>query len=124
MSLEIINRFCPFCFLKEKNSNLEISSKTNLSVLTYKELKDCWNNVLKRNFFFPYYRCQCGGLYNKEYFSLKSLNELYSKMKENIHSEDKNLDIKTKIHYISMLSPYGQFNNALEIGAVKPDIYI
>ena len=37
-------------------------------------------------------------------------------MKENIHTGDKNMDIKTKIHYISILSQHGPFNNVLEIG--------
>ena len=117
MSLEIVDRACPFCFQQDKNSNLEISSKVEYSTLTESELRTIWNNVFSRKFFFSYFRCECGGLYNKEYFSIKSLNELYSGMKENIHTGDKNSDIKTKIHYISMLSPYEQFNNVLEIGA-------
>ena len=116
MSLEIVDRVCPFCFQQVKNSNLEISAKVEYSALSESELKTIWNNVFNRNFFFPYFRCECGGLYNKKYFSIKSLKELYSRMKENIHTEDKDLDIKTKIHYISILSKHGSFNNVLEIG--------
>ena len=116
MSLEIVSRFCPFCFQQDKNSNLEISSKVEYSTLTESELRTIWDNVFNRKFFFSYFRCECGGLYNKKYFSIKSLKELYSRMKENIHTEDKDLDIKTKIHYISILSKRGSFNNVLEIG--------
>jgi len=115
MSLEIVSRSCPFCFLQDKKLNLEINSKATYSDFTEKELKIIWNDFPNKKFFFPYYRCECGGLYNKEYFSIKSLNELYSKMTENVFIE-KNLDIKTKISYISILSQNGSFNNVLEIG--------
>ena len=99
MSLEIIDRVCPFCFQQDKNSYLEISSKVEYSTLTESEVRTIWNNVFNRKFFFSYFRCECGGLYNKEYFSIKSLKELYSKMKENIHTGDKNMDIKTMKHF-------------------------
>ena len=116
MSLEIVNRSCPFCFQEGRNSNLEINSKVTHTAFTDDELRNIWSSIFNKNFFFSYYRCECGGLYNKEYFSIKSLNELYSGMKENIHTGDKNLDIKNKIHYISILSQHGSFNNVLEIG--------
>ena len=52
MSLEIIDRVCPFCFQQDKNSYLEVSSKVEYSTLTESEVRTIWNNVFNRKFFF------------------------------------------------------------------------
>ena len=39
MSLEIVSRFCPFCFQQDKNSNLETNVQVNSNVVIKENCK-------------------------------------------------------------------------------------
>ena len=71
---------------------------------------------------FPYHRCKCGLLTNKNFLNQSSLKYLYSDMKENIHTNDTELnDLKTKLGYLgqikNILNSKKNDLNILEIGA-------
>ena len=87
MNLNFTELNCSICKSAIKSPPLitpEINPMNDLEIK-----KTNWSNlekITKKRIFFPYYRCKCGLLTNKNFLNLSSLKYLYSDMKENIHA--------------------------------------
>ena len=119
MKINFINRDCPVCSENIKNSAEiipDINPTNNDDII-----KAYWTGFFKSRVFFPYFRCLCGFLYNKNFPDENSLQTLYSKQDDNIISGDIKLDLKTKINYLIQLKNLFSSNarnlKILEIGA-------
>jgi len=84
-------------------------------------LANYWRHLLKKSCFFTFHRCaNCHLLYSPDYFSEKTLAELYSSMDDNVHSGDAALSEATQVSYVDAIARYTKrAANYLEIG---PDI--
>lgn len=117
--INLIDRNCPVC-----NANLnkqpsilpDINPEHHIDII-----KNYWRGIYKQKFFFPYFRCECGTLYNKKFFDNESINELYSDMGDNVHSGDIKLDIRTKKEYLKQIKNIFSLKHkkikVLEVGA-------
>tara|TARA_B100000787_G_C16195897_1_gene300816 strand:- start:227 stop:1123 length:897 start_codon:yes stop_codon:yes gene_type:complete len=119
MKINFINRDCPVCSENINNSAEiipDINPTNNDDII-----KAYWTGFFKSHVFFPYFRCLCGFLYNKNFPDENSLQTLYSKQDDNIISGDIKLDLKTKINYLIQLKNLFSSNarnlKILEIGA-------
>ena len=122
MNLNFTELNCSICKSAIKSPPLitpEINPMNDLEIK-----KTNWSNlekITKKRIFFPYYRCKCGLLTNKNFLNRSSLKYLYSDMKENIHANDtENNDLKTKLGYLNqikdVLTQQKKDFNILEIG--------
>ncbi len=119
MKISFDERNCPIC----KNPALDIS-EINPDIdpgSDEKIIKKYWAGFYKDNVFFPYYRCNCGFLFNRKFPDQESLQMLYSDEKDNVIHGDLELDLKTKKYYLKQLNfsvtDYQRKYNILEIGA-------
>ena len=117
--INIVERNCQIC----KNSLVDVS-EINPDIdprLDEKIIKKYWSGFYKNNVFFPYYRCNCGFLFNKSFPDEESLKKLYSNEKDNVIHGDLELDLKTKKYYLRQLNfslnNFEKSYNVLEIGA-------
>ena len=119
MTINLEKRNCPICRTISTNIS-EIDPDIN-PVSNKQIIKDYWDGSFKNNVFFPYFRCKCGLLFNREFPDKTSLNNLYSNREDNVIFGDLTLDIKTKKNYLSQLKDFlpNNENNykILEIGA-------
>ena len=114
---------CAICKSSIKNLPSIVPEINPMSDVKIK--KKNWSNLKKivnKRTFFPYHRCKCGLLTNKNFLNQSSLKYLYSDMKENIHTNDTELnDLKTKLGYLgqikNILNSKKNDLNILEIGA-------
>lgn len=95
-----VERKCPICDDPKGTEfiNPDLHPKDNLE-----RAEDCWRGFYKQKIFFPYFRCECGFLYCKEYFSPDHLNKLYSNMSDNVYSGDSETDYMTKDMYVERI---------------------
>lgn len=117
--LEFIKRDCPSC--GSSRAQMDIKASKVADELPYNQLKNGWMGFFKEPIFFNYYRCaDCGQLYNKKFFSDKSLAELYGSMPDNTAGQDlRNMKLTQK-SYFDFLKKYSDLSgNYLEFG---PDI--
>ena len=118
MKITLLSKNCEIC---EKNFDTVPEFIPDLDPVTNEEIiKKYWTGFHKNNVFFPYFRCECGFLYNKVFLDSESLNYLYSNQHDNIISGDYELDIKTKSNYLIQLKKFLLSNKnikILEIGA-------
>ena len=119
MRINFQERNCPICKSPTTNIpeiNPDIDPKNDEQII-----KKYWSGFYKDNVFFPYFRCECGFLFNKEFPDQESLNKLYSNENDNVIHGDLELDLKTKHYYlkqlISSISDFEKKYNILEIGA-------
>lgn len=110
---------CPTCKKKIKGFP-EVVPEINPIDKNIKINKKIWSGQIRKNIFFPYFRCQCGILTSKIFVSRKSLSYLYSGMNDNIQKNDNPInDIKTKKNYLFQIQKVllKKKINILEIGA-------
>ena len=98
MTINLEKRNCPICRTISTNIS-EIDPDIN-PVSNKQIIKDYWDGSFKNNVFFPYFRCKCGLLFNREFPDKTSLNNLYSNREDNVIFGDLTLDIKTKKNYL------------------------
>tara|TARA_B110000003_G_scaffold183782_1_gene182795 strand:+ start:805 stop:1701 length:897 start_codon:yes stop_codon:yes gene_type:complete len=101
MNLNLIKRNCPSCNEISKN-NPEIFPATD-PINNNEIIIKNWSGFYRNRVFFPYYRCNCGLLYNKIYLDNLSLSSLYENQKDNVIYDNLSLDLKTKKYYLNIL---------------------
>ncbi len=120
MKINLLERDCPICKNSESPNVLEINPDIDPQ-LDEKIIESYWSGFFKEKVFFPYYRCNCGFLFNKKFPDQNSLNTLYSNQNDNVIYGDLTLDIKTKEFYLNQLKNFFPDLNKnykiLEIGA-------
>ncbi len=119
MTINFKERNCPICnntTTDISEINPDIDPKNDAQII-----KKYWSGFYKENVFFPYFRCKCGFLFNKEFPDQDSLNKLYSHENDNVIHGDLELDLKTKQFYLRQLtSSINNFEKKykfLEVGA-------
>ena len=113
--IRVETKNCPGCNKSEavKEVSPEIDPLQNTPLL-----EKYWRGFYKDKIFFPYFRCNCGLLYNKDFFDNDSLEKLYSSMDDNIHG-DVDSDNMTRDSYVKFIESLNLKTNIsiLEIGA-------
>lgn len=119
MKINFIARDCLVCGSYKKHK-LEIYPDINPK-FDSNLIRNYWSGFFKENVFFPYYRCNCGFLFNKSFPNENSLKKLYSYQNDNIIYGDVKLDLKTKLYYLNQLKNFlpnfKKKYKILEIGA-------
>ena len=113
-------RECPVCG-NSRLSSPEVVSPHPAEHRSFDELVDLFVGFREGQTFFSYYRCgSCDLLFCPFYFSQPQLDELYSKMPDNLMGEKRNVARKTQEGYANFLfTGVKDATNYLEFG---PDI--
>jgi len=101
--MEVLERVCPLCGSDQPIEFLrcDVSNKLNDDQFAI----ESWRGFRKDQIHFDYFRCACCSLiYNREYFSERALESLYSKMDDNLRGSSEVSFARTQKSYIDAIN--------------------